>query len=95
MSAASESNTSDKRIFFFGKECYYTPQTTIEVEKFERKEKVKFERKEVWHDEENRQLFLRLAKEKCAGVPFLVDCETGDFICGAATFEDIVNRLKK
>ncbi|HAU66114.1 TPA: hypothetical protein DCW61_02085 [Candidatus Uhrbacteria bacterium] len=47
------------------------------------------EKKETWHNEENAHQFEKADNEKCGGVPFFVNTDSGQSICGATTEERV------
>ena len=62
--------------YFYGQECPHCQDVAKFLEENKIAEKVKFEKKEVWHDKNNQQAMLAAAKacrldEKSLGVPFL------------------------
>lgn len=48
---------------------------------------------EVWHDEENRELFVADSKEgqRCGGVPYFYNSKTDEYLCGATTCAQLKN----
>lgn len=76
---------------FYGKECIHCRHMDPLVEKLEKEEKVKLEKYEVWHNEENLQKMREYAEGKCMGVPFFFNIASQDYICGSIDYE----RLKQ
>ena len=79
-----------KLIEFYGEECPNCIAMKDSVEKLEKEMGVQIEKFEVWHAKENLKKYEELEKGRCGGVPFFVNTETDAFICGAATFEELV-----
>lgn len=59
------------------------------VERLERELGLKFERLETWHDEANAKKFEQLAADKCMGVPFFINTDNGEYVCGEASYEEL------
>jgi hypothetical protein len=65
------------------------------VEKLEEETGIRFDKKEVWHDEENQDLmrsFRPVLAPKCGGqlrVPTFFNPETGDVVCGEIDYETL------
>ncbi|MCA9356372.1 hypothetical protein H6790_00845 [Candidatus Nomurabacteria bacterium] len=75
---------------FYGTECPHCERMRNVVESVEKKHNVTFERKEVWHDEDNLAFLKECDKnDECGGVPFFYNDETGKWICGEATEEEL------
>ncbi len=72
---------------FYGTECPHCVSMHELVEKLEKKEGVKVESFEVWHNKENEKKLLELDKDLCGGVPFFYNLKTNKFICGEASYE--------
>lgn len=75
-------------LLFYGEECVGCAEVRADVAIL-RKEGIEIKELEVWHNEENMKLVEELDKEKCDGVPFFINTETGETICGAAPIETI------
>jgi hypothetical protein len=63
------------------------------LECFETALKARVARLEVWQDLDNREVFNRLAKDKCPGVPFLFNLKTQGYACGALSCEELKAKL--
>ncbi len=77
-------------LFFYGLECPYC----IVVEKHVDKligEGFNIKKVEVWHNKENDELLMRLdvGKNMCGGVPFFLNQNSGESICGETTYKEI------
>jgi len=79
-------------IEFYGKECPHCNTMHPRVERLEKELGLTVEKFETWHDEENEKKRREYdAGDECGGVPFFVNTETGEKICGAVSYE----RLKE
>jgi len=75
---------------FYGEECPHCAAMEEKVERLEENEDVTVEQLEVWHDEENAAKLEELDDGKCGGVPFFINTETGDWICGETSYDELV-----
>lgn len=75
---------------FYGKECPHCIEMMPIVDKLI-EEGIKIEKHEVWHDDANQEKFAKLAEGKCAGVPFFLNTDSDQFICGG-TDEDTLRK---
>jgi thiol-disulfide isomerase/thioredoxin len=80
-------------VMFHGRECPHCRKMMPLVEKLEKDTGLAFDKKEVWHSEENANL-MRSLKEiiyaKCGGdlkVPTFYNSETKDVVCGEMAYE--------
>ena len=76
-------------IDFYGKECPHCVKMDPLVDKLEKEEGIKLERKETWHNEENVKLYEQYDKGRCGGVPFFINTDTDKFICGQVDYEEL------
>ncbi len=65
------------------------------VERLEKELGVTIEKLETWHNEENQKKFEKLAANKCLGVPYFINTNNGEFVCGGASFEELKNWASK
>jgi len=72
---------------FYGTECKFCIQMAPLVEKLE-KGGVKIEKFEVWHNSKNQKLQKQYDAGFCGGVPFFINTETGEWICGAVSYDE-------
>jgi thiol-disulfide isomerase/thioredoxin len=75
---------------FYGKECPHCVEMRPLVERLEAELGVDVEKYETWHDEKNEE--KRRIHDKggeCGGVPFFVNTESGETICGAVPYETL------
>ncbi len=75
-------------IEFYGKECPHCVRMAPLVEQL-KKEGVKIEQFEVWHDEKNAAKMEEYDRGYCGGVPFFVNTTSKKFICGGADEKDL------
>jgi len=59
------------------------------VLRLEKETGVRVEKYEVWHNKENLKKIQELAKGLCGGVPFFINTETNNSICGETTYEEL------
>ena len=74
---------------FFGLECPHCQRMESVIAKLEHDDGVQVERFEVWHNDENMKKLNELDKNFCGGVPFFFNTETGKWICGEATYDEL------
>lgn len=73
---------------FYGAECPHCQKMGIVVDALVA-EGLDFDRREVWHNEENMELLAKYDKDLCGGVPFFFNTKTEKFICGEATIDEL------
>jgi len=61
----------------------------IKVERLEKDTGVKLEKYEVWHDEANAKKMQEHDKGLCGGVPFFFNTESGKYICGESSYDEL------
>lgn len=79
---------------FSGKECTHCKEMDKHVERLEKEEGVKIQKFDVWHDSEAAKLMEKYDKDEngntiCGGIPFFVNDETGQKICGNTSYEKL------
>ena len=74
--------------FFYGEECPHCHDMLPIVDKLIA-EGIKIEKLEAWHNEENAKKQEGLDSGKCGGVPFFINEESEQWICGGTTEENI------
>ncbi len=75
---------------FYGDGCTHCKEMAPKVEKLEDEEDIVVQRLEVWENEDNQEIYYELdGDEKCGGVPFFINRETGESICGSADYETL------
>ncbi len=75
---------------FYGEECPHCQKMAPKVEKLEEEEGVEVEQLEVWHDEGNADRFRELDDGKCGGVPFFINTESDQWMCGETDYDTLV-----
>ncbi len=73
---------------FYGETCSHCIKIMPIVDKL-LEEGVKIEKKEVWKSEENAALMAPFADGKCPGVPFFMNTDSEQWICGEADEETL------
>ena len=74
---------------FYGTECTFCKKLDLLLERLESELKVKIDRFEVWHNEENAKVWKQMDDGFCGGVPLLVNTRTGKKICGYVEYEKL------
>ncbi len=74
---------------FYGKECPHCMRMASKIEQLEKETGVKVEKYDVWHDEANARKMEEYDKGLCGGVPFYFNTETGKYICGETSYEEV------
>ena len=74
-------------IEFYGRECPHCRNMEPLIERAERELDTKFERYEVWHDEENARKMDDYDRGYCGGVPFYYNTAVDKWICGETNYE--------
>lgn len=73
---------------FYGTECHFCIQMAPIIERLEQEEKIKVQKIEVWHNQDNAEMFTRdYDQGKCGGVPFFLNRKTNKWICGAGSYD--------
>lgn len=82
-------------LMFHGSECPHCKKMMPLVEKLEQETGVRFDKREVWHDEKNADLmrsYRAALTPKCGGqlrVPTFFNPETHDAVCGEVEYEKL------
>lgn len=74
---------------FYGEECQHCRTMHPLVERLEKELGVKVVKHETWHDPKNDELRAKHDGGFCGGVPFFVNTESGQKICGAVPYETL------
>ena len=74
---------------FYGTECSHCNAMRPLVERLEKEEKVKVEKYEVWHNDDNAKKLELLDEGRCGGVPFFFNTESNKWICGEAEYDEL------
>ena len=79
-------------LFFYGLECPHCIIVERHVDKLI-SQGLNIKKVEVWHNIENDKMLEELDKgeNRCGGVPFFLNQNTGKTICGEATYKEIKN----
>ncbi|MBI4085574.1 MAG: thioredoxin family protein [Candidatus Liptonbacteria bacterium] len=74
---------------FYGTECPHCLRMAPKIERLEKETAVKVEKYEVWHNDENAAKMREYDKGLCGGVPFFFNTDTGKYICGEDSYENL------
>jgi len=74
---------------FYGKECPHCLRMGEKVERLEKETGAKVEKYEVWHDDANARKMEKYEKGLCGGVPFFFNTDTGKYICGESSYNEL------
>ncbi len=72
---------------FFGTECPHCRRMEPLVTALEKELGMTVQKYETWHDAENDKLRASHDNGDCGGVPFFVNEESGQKLCGAVPYE--------
>jgi len=82
-------------LMFHGRECPHCKKMMPLVEKLEAETGVRFDKREVWHEEANADLmrsYKPIIAPKCGGqlkVPAFLSVEAQDAVCGEMEYEKL------
>jgi thiol-disulfide isomerase/thioredoxin len=82
-------------LMFHGRECPHCKKMMPLVEKLEAETGVRFDKREVWHEEANADLmrsYKPIIAPKCGGqlkVPAFLNAEAQDAVCGEMEYEKL------
>jgi len=76
-------------IEFYGKECPHCVTMERLIVRLEKEEGVTVERCETWYNDENNKRFESYDKGRCGGVPFFINTDNDEFLCGEVTYEEL------
>jgi thiol-disulfide isomerase/thioredoxin len=79
---------------YYGETCPHCISMKPVIEEVEKELGVSFEKIEVWNNEANAQKLESVDRGRCGGVPFFLNDESNEFICGAASKEDMMKLAK-
>lgn len=75
---------------FYGETCPHCIAMKPLVQKAEEKHGVTIEKYEVWNSEENAEKMKEYDKGLCGGVPFFINTDNGEFLCGGVEEEEFM-----
>lgn len=91
-------NPDAEYLYFFGATCPHCQELNRRAEEIDLFSKIKIEKREVYFNNENREMFLKLIEEinpERDGVPFVYDKTTGQVGVGVdPAFGILTNRLE-
>ena len=73
---------------FYGKSCLHCIEMMPIVDKLI-EEGGKIEKFEVWNDDENAKKMEKVNKDRCPGVPFFLNTDSDQWICGGTDEETL------
>lgn len=76
-------------LFFYGSDCEHCELMEPVCEKLKKETGIELEKIEVDHNDENAKMMESLDKEPCGGVPFFVNTQTGQTLCGEVSYEEL------
>ena len=88
-------------IMFHGRECPHCRKMMPIVEELEKAAGIAFDKREVWHSEENANLMRSLREviaPKCGGqlkTPTFLNEATNDVVCGEVSYEKLKEWAQK
>lgn len=82
-------------MMFYGRESPECKEMNKLLDRLEEEEGIEVKCLEVWHDSSNQSLMMKYAEERCIGVPFLFNSDTGDYICGESSYKRVKEWAKE
>lgn len=73
---------------FYGRECPHCTRMKPLIERLKKETGADVESYEVWHDDANQKKLQEYDKGTCGGVPFFINTETKESICGEVSYEE-------
>ncbi len=78
-------------LFFYGTECPHCEHALPLLAELEKKENITVEHLEVWHDQDNLKRLEHCDKDDaCGGVPYFYNEQTGKWLCGEVSYDELV-----
>ncbi len=77
-------------LYFYGTECPHCERMLVLVKKLEKEKNLSVEEIEVWHNEENTRMLEGFDDDNCGGVPFFYNTKTKAWLCGEASYKQIL-----
>jgi len=72
---------------FYGTECSNCRSMEPLIQRLQDEEGVEIARLEVWHNQQNAKLLQQYDQGRCGGVPFFYNTRTGEWLCGAVSYD--------
>ncbi|RME77584.1 hypothetical protein D6774_03960 [Candidatus Woesearchaeota archaeon] len=76
-------------IFFYGTECATCHKIEPTVDKIAQEKGVEVVKKETYHNAQNQEELMRLAEGKCSQLPFIINTDNDNYLCGDVSEEEI------
>ncbi len=80
---------------FYGDECPHCMDMKPLLEKLKKETGAEITSLEVWHNPENEEKMVAMDKDFCGGVPFFMNTKTGKWLCGEASYDELVDWAKE
>lgn len=74
---------------FYGQECPHCLKMSGYCTRLKKENGIDVEKYEVWHSDENLKKMQKYDKGLCGGVPFFINTESGKFLCGETSYEEL------
>lgn len=74
---------------FYGQECPHCLKMADLISRLKNEAGINIKQYEVWHNDENLKKMQEQDKGLCGGVPFFWNTESGKFICGETSYEEL------
>lgn len=74
---------------FYGKECPHCMRMKPFLRRLEKENEVQIQSFEIWHNDENSKKMDEYDKGLCGGVPFFFNTDTGRYVCGETSYEEL------
>ena len=81
-------------IEFYGEDCPHCDRMKPLLARLSSEEGVVIESYEIWHNKENEKKFQMLDRGRCGGVPFFINPETDEYVCGEDSYEALLKCAK-
>lgn len=75
---------------FYGADCPHCIEMKPLINQLIKEEGIEIEVLEVWENEENAKLKDKYDTGACGGVPFFVNTDSGETICGSTDYETLI-----
>lgn len=76
-------------LYFFGKECLASHEMNPIIDQLELESGMQIDRLEVWHDEQNSDIFHRIDTTRSFSTPFFINLKTGRWACGVISHDTL------
>lgn len=80
---------------FYGQGCAHCEKMMPLVDQLESELNIPIERLETWRNQENQEYFRKCDIGGCGGVPYFFNTKSEKFICGEASYHDLLAWAKE